>query len=83
MIAMTFTLELDTGLSYLLLSALPLARNRSRDNTHRRGRCKRSYGHCRRRTEIPQAEGLAVSRLHASGPSSGHSCDDHWTGRSA
>jgi hypothetical protein len=24
--------------------------------THRRGRCKRSYGHCRRRTDISEAE---------------------------
>ena len=37
MIVMTFTIELDTGLSYLLQSALPLANARSRDNTHRRG----------------------------------------------
>src|SRR5215217_553117 len=39
---MTFTIELDTGLSYLPQSALPLASDRSRDNTHRRGRSKRS-----------------------------------------
>jgi hypothetical protein len=68
MIVMTFTIELDTGLSHLLQSALPLANDRSRDHTHRRGQSKRSYGHCRRRTEIPEAEGLAGSRLHASGP---------------
>jgi hypothetical protein len=55
MIVMTFTIELDIPLSYLLQPALPLASDRSRDNTHRRGRSKRSYGHCRRRTEIPEA----------------------------
>jgi hypothetical protein len=27
--------------------------------THRRGRSKRSYGHCRRRTDISEAEPLA------------------------
>ena len=32
MIVMKFTIELDTGLSYLLQSALPLASDRSRDN---------------------------------------------------
>ena len=51
----TFTIELDTGLSHLLQSALRLANDRSRD-THRRERSKRSYGHCRRRTEIPESE---------------------------
>ena len=56
MIVMTFTIELDTGLSYLLQSALPLAGDRSRDNTDRRAPSKRSYAHCRRRTEIPEAE---------------------------
>jgi hypothetical protein len=43
MIVMTFTVELDIGLSYLLQSAAPLAGDRSRDDTHRRGRSKRSY----------------------------------------
>jgi hypothetical protein len=38
MIVMKFTIELDIGLSYLLRSALPLASDRSRDKTHRRGR---------------------------------------------
>jgi hypothetical protein len=55
MIVTTFTIELDTGLSHLLQSALRLANDRSRD-THRRERSKRSYGHCRRRTEIPESE---------------------------
>ena len=52
MIVMTFTIEFDIPLSYLLQ---PLASDRSRDHTHRRGRSRRSYGHCRRRTEIPEA----------------------------
>jgi hypothetical protein len=39
---MTFTIELDIGLSYLLQAGLPLASDRSRDNTHRRGRIRRS-----------------------------------------
>jgi hypothetical protein len=39
---MKFTIELDIGLSFLLQSALPLANDRSRDNTHRRGRSMRS-----------------------------------------
>ena len=52
MIVMTFTIEFDIPLSYLLQ---PLASDRSRDNTHRRGPSRRSYGHCRRRTEIPEA----------------------------
>lgn len=56
MIVMTFTIELESGLSFVLQSALPLASDRSPDETHRRGRSKRSYGHGRRRTEIPEAE---------------------------
>ena len=54
-IAMTFTLEPDTELSYLLQSALALPSNPSRDNTHRPGRSKRSYDRCRRRNEISEA----------------------------
>jgi hypothetical protein len=46
MIVMTFTIELDIGRSFLL----------QHETTHRRGRSKRSYGHCRRRNEIPEAE---------------------------
>jgi hypothetical protein len=51
-----FTLEPDTEVSYLLQSALALPSNPSRDNTHRPRRSKRSYDHCRRRTEILEAE---------------------------
>jgi hypothetical protein len=56
MIAMTFTIERDIGRSFPLQSALPLASGRPRDNIHRRWGSKRSYGRCRRRTEIPEAE---------------------------
>jgi hypothetical protein len=58
MIAMKFTIELDIGLSYLLQAALPQLVTDRETKTHRRGLSKRSYGHCRRRTEIPEAEGL-------------------------
>jgi hypothetical protein len=51
MIAMKFTIELEIGLSFLLRSALPQLVTDRATNTHRRGRSKRSYGHCRRRTE--------------------------------
>ena len=60
MIAMKFTIELDIGLSFLLQAALPQLVTDRETKTHRRGRSKRSYGHCRRRTEIPEAEGAAV-----------------------
>ena len=56
MIAMKFTIELDIGLSFLLQAALPQLVTDRETKTHRRGRSKRSYGHCRRRTEIPEAE---------------------------
>jgi hypothetical protein len=55
MTVMTFTIELEIGLSFLLQAALPLVTDRE-TRTHRRGRSQRSYGHCRRRTEIPEAE---------------------------
>ena len=58
MIAMKFTIELDIGLSFLLQAALPQLVTDRETKTHRRGRSKRSYGHCRRRTEIPEAERL-------------------------
>ena len=56
MIAMKFTIEPDIGLSVLLEAALPLLVTDRETKTHRRGRSKRSYGHCRRRIEIPEAE---------------------------
>ena len=56
MIAMKFPIELDIGLSFLLPAALPQLVTDRETKTHRRGRSKRSYGHCRRRTEIPEAE---------------------------
>jgi hypothetical protein len=59
MIAMTFTIELDIGLSVLLQAALPQLVTDRETKTHRRGQFKRSYGHCRRRTEILEAEPLA------------------------
>jgi hypothetical protein len=63
MITTTFTIELDIGLSYLLRSALPLASDRSRDENSSSGRSKRSYGHCRRRTENPEAGPSTASQL--------------------
>jgi hypothetical protein len=56
MIAMKSTIELDIGLSFLLQVALPQLATERQTKTHRRGRSKRSYGHCRRRTEIPEAD---------------------------
>jgi hypothetical protein len=61
MIAMKFTIELDIGLSFLLRAAPQLVTDRE-TKTHRRGRSKRSYGHCRRRTEIPEAEPSPAAR---------------------
>jgi hypothetical protein len=52
MIAMKFTIELDIGLSFLLQAALPQLVTDRVTKTHRRGRPKRSYGLCRRRTEL-------------------------------
>jgi hypothetical protein len=49
MIAMKFTIELDIALSFLLRAALPQLVTDRETKTHRRGRAKRSYGHCRRR----------------------------------
>jgi len=46
MIAMKFTIELDIGLSFLLQAALPQLVTDRETKTHRRGRSKRSYGHC-------------------------------------
>src|SRR2546421_9815175 len=65
MIAMKFTIELDIGLSFLLQAALPQLVTDRETKPHRRGRSKRSYGHCRRRTEIPEAE---PSAGHLAGP---------------
>jgi len=62
MIMMTFTIELDIELSYLLQSALPQLVTDHGTKTHRRGPSKRSYGHCRGRTEIPEANPLADNR---------------------
>ena len=56
MIVIKFTLELDIGLSLLLQAALSQLVTDRETKTHRRGRSKRSYGQCRRRTEIPEAE---------------------------
>jgi hypothetical protein len=56
MIALKFTIELDIGLSFLLQAALPQLVTDRETKTHRRGRSKRSYGHCSRRTAIPEAE---------------------------
>jgi hypothetical protein len=56
MIAMKFTIELDIGLSFLLQAALPQLVTDRETKTHRRGQSKRSYGLCRRRTAIPEAE---------------------------
>jgi len=70
MIVMTFTIELDTGLSYLLQSALPLLVTDRETTLIVVGRSKRSYGHCRRHTEIPEAERRVVlcRRLLGIGP---------------
>jgi len=62
MIAMKFTIELDIGLSFLLQAGLPQLVTDRETKTHRRGRSKRSYGHCRRRTEIPEAEPSPAAR---------------------
>ncbi len=51
MIAMKFTIELDIGFSFLLQAALPQLVTDRETKTHRRRRSKRSYGHCRRRTD--------------------------------
>ena len=56
---MTFTIELDIGLSFLLQAALPQLVTDRETKTHRRGRSKRTYRRCRRRTEIPEPEGCA------------------------
>ncbi len=61
MIAMQFTIELDIRLSFLVQAALPQLVTDRETKTHRRGRSKRSYGHCRRRTEIPEAERVTAT----------------------
>jgi hypothetical protein len=61
---MKFTIELKIGL-LPLQAALPQLVTDRETKTHRRGRSKRSYGHCQRRTEIPEAEPLRALRLHA------------------
>jgi hypothetical protein len=61
--AMRFPIELDIGLSLLLLqAALPQLVTDRETKTHRRERSARSYGHCRRRTEIPEAEPSPAAR---------------------
>jgi hypothetical protein len=68
MIAMKFTIERDIGPSVLPQAALPQLVTDRETKTHRRGRSKRSYGHCRRRTEIPEAEPQSNRRrLHPHG----------------
>jgi hypothetical protein len=74
MIAMKFTIELDIGLSVLLQAALPQLVTDRETKTHRRGRSKRSNGHRRRRTEIPEAERLATTPPVGSEPD-GHPAD--------
>jgi hypothetical protein len=54
MIAMKFTVELDSGLSFLLQAALPQLVTDRETKTHRRGRSQRAIAW--RRTEIPEAE---------------------------
>jgi hypothetical protein len=68
MIAMKFTIEPDIGLCFLLQAALPQLVTDRETKTHRRGRAKRSYGHCRRRTEIPEAEPLTDTARCPNGP---------------
>ena len=77
MIAMNFTIELAIGLSFLLQAALPQLVTDRETKTHRRGRSKRSYGHCRRRnrrrlafehgisTFIPMGDDLAAIQRFA------------------
>ena len=45
MIAMTFTIELDIGALLPSARCAATASDRSRDETHRRGRPKHSYGY--------------------------------------
>jgi hypothetical protein len=64
MIAMTFTIELDIGLSYLLQSALPqLVTDRETKHIVVDGPSDRPAMPAR--TEIPEAEPLQALRLHA------------------
>ena len=64
MSVMTFTIARDIGLSsFCRVLYHELVTDRE-TKTHRRGRSKRSYGRCRRRTEIPEAEPLPASWLH-------------------
>ena len=65
MIAMKVTIERDIGPSVVPQAALPQLVTNRETKTHRRGRSKRSYGRCRRRTEIPEAEPQSKRRrLH-------------------
>ena len=73
MIAMKFTIELDIGLSVLLQAALPQLVTDRETKTHRRGQSKRSYGHCRRRTEIPEAE-RQLDKIHIAIVCAGLAC---------
>src|SRR5215216_4452246 len=78
MIVMKPTIWLDIGLSYRLQSALPLASDRSRDENSSSWAVQRSYGHCRRRTEIPEGEPLTgtspASRCLSAARAAGLSC---------
>ena len=60
MIAMKFTIEFDISLSFLLQAAPPQLVTDRETKPHCRERSKRSYGHCRRRTEIPEGERRVV-----------------------
>ena len=66
--------RLDIGVSFPLRCASPLVTDRE-TRAHRRG-SKQSYGHCRRRTEIPgsgtpDGTPLALSRVVAAKPRRG------------
>jgi len=64
MIVTTSAFRLGIGPSFLLRCALPLVTDRE-SRTHRRGRSQRSYGRCRRRTEIPGAINEGATREEA------------------
>jgi hypothetical protein len=59
MIVMKFTIELEIGLSFLLQSALPLLVTDRETKLIVVGGPSDRTAHCRRRTEIPEAEPLA------------------------
>lgn len=74
MIAMKFTLELDIGLSFSSAGCSATAIDRSRDeNSSSRAIQAIARPHCRRRTEISEAERDPVSVDHRVG------CDDEVT----